>query len=159
MKKITLLVVLLIITNFQYSSADSKKNTDFEIKFGLMKKNANEIYYVYLETTNIPLLIEKTGFRFGYTLKNRKGSDFSTYFVIHPSSPLKEYKFTHDIKNSDVGRVEGEGAITRIEPITAKGEASFSFSFAKSDPLGVWKLEIYANGKLLRVIDFLVVSP
>jgi hypothetical protein len=46
---------------------------DFDIKFGLMKKDAAEKYYVYSETTSIPLTYKDTDpdFRFGKTASDQ----------------------------------------------------------------------------------------
>ncbi len=44
---------------------------DFDIKFGLMKKDEAGKYYVYSETTTIPLTYKDADpdFRFGYSIK------------------------------------------------------------------------------------------
>jgi len=134
------------------------KEGDYDIKFGLMRQANNGTNYVYNETTTIPKFIEKTGFKFGYTIRNLRGTDFSTFLIVYPPSSIKEYKYIDEVQKAS--RVKAGGLVIRTVPITAKeGIASVSFSLNENDPLGIWKLEIYVEGILLHVVTFSVVPP
>jgi len=155
MRKLSLLIVLLVVFN-SLSCSPSRTGSDFEIKFGFMRQDAKGIFYVYKETREIPKILENTGFRYGYTIKNTKDSNFIVFLILYPPSPVKIYKFRDEFKNES--RVEAGGPVIRTKPVEVTGKASASFSFDKSDPLGIWKLEIYVNDKLIRTINFSVVS-
>jgi hypothetical protein len=146
--KLTIFVLLMIALHAVPTFAD-----DFDIKFGLMKKDAAGKYYVYSETTTIPLTDKNTDpdFRFGYSIKTASDQPFTTYMIMHTPSAFEKY--TGEFKDAD----KKEGGKTIQSPAKkAVTEFTYSLRFDRGDPLGQYKMEIWINGKPARTIDFTV---
>ncbi len=144
-------VVVLLVALFGISAYAG----DFDIKFGLMKKNTAGQYYVYSETTTIPLIFkdDDADFRFGYSVRYSDDQTFTTYLVLHPPATFEKY--SGDLRDAD--RNEGGKAI-QTPPQTARSGFAYSFRFDRGDPPGQYKIDIWINDKLIRTIDFTVVE-
>ena len=149
--KLTIIVFLMIVLLTVQALA-----TDFDIKFGLIKKDTAGKYYVSEETTTLPLRHkdDNPDFRFGYSVKSQANTSFSSYFVMHfPSMPQQ---YTGDLKEA----AKKDTDKTVQSPVkTAVGDFAYSLRFDRGDPVGQYKMDIYINDKLARSIDFQVVQP
>ena len=148
--KLTIVVLLMIALHAVPAFAG-----DFDIKFGLMKKDAAGKYFVYSETTTIPLTYKDTDpdFRFGYSIKTASDQTFTTYMIMHTPSAFEKY--TGEFKDAD--KKEGGKA---IQSTVKKAVAAFTYSlrFDRGDPPGQYKIDIWINDKLERTIDFTVIE-
>lgn len=152
MKLFKLSIVVLIVIGLYAVPALAG---DFDIKFGLMKKDSAGKYYVYSETTTIPLLYKDKDpdFRFGYSIKTAPGQTFTTYMIMH--TPAAFEKYTGEFKDAD----KKEGGKTIQSPAKKAGtEFTYSLRFDRGDPPGQYKIDIWINDKPARTIDFTVIE-
>lgn len=146
--RLSLVVLVVILLNAITAFAEN-----FEIKFGLMKKDSGGKYYVYSETTAIPLTYKDTDpdFRFGYSIKGAPNQTFTTYMIMH--TPAAFEKYTGEFKDAD--KKEGGKA---IQSSAKKAVAAFTYSlrFDRGDPPGPYAIDIWINDKLAKTIEFTV---
>lgn len=146
--RLSLVVLVVILLNAITAFAG-----DFEIKFGLMKKDSGGKYYVYSETTAIPLTYKDTDpdFRFGYSIKTASGQSFTTYFIMY--SPAAFESYTGEFK--DAAKKEG-GKTVQSSSKKTTGWFTQSFRFDRGDPPGPYAIDIWINDKLAKTIEFTV---
>jgi hypothetical protein len=128
---------------------------DYEIKFGLMKKDSSGKYYVYSETTTIPLIYKDKDpeFRFGYFIKTADTQAFTTYMIMHTPSAFEAYSGEFkDVNKKDSGNT------VQLPSKKTVGWFAQSFRFDRGDPPGQYKIDIWINDKLVRTIDFTVIE-
>ena len=146
--KLTIVVLLMIALHAVQALAN-----DFDIKFGLIKKDSAGKYYVYEETTTLPLRHkdDNPDFRFGYSVKSQADTSFTSYFVMHfPSMPQQ---YTGGLKDA----AKNTDAKTVQSPMkTSSGSFTYWMRFDRGDPPGQYKIDIWINGKPERTIDFTV---
>ncbi|MCM8775093.1 MAG: hypothetical protein NC930_01870 [Candidatus Omnitrophica bacterium] len=148
MKKI--LVFLVGIFIFSAASTDAK-GTDYLIRFGQMEKMSSG-YELSRETTVIPFRLKETGFLFGFTVQHLRGEPFTGYQIIRlPSSPKQISG------QPGSGEVSQMGQSFRSNPKVRSGFWSEAIWFEEGDPLGKWKIEIYLDNVLEKIIEFTVV--
>lgn len=128
---------------------------DFDIKFGLIKKDTAGKYYVSEETTTLPLRHkdDNPDFRFGYSVKSQSDSSFTSYFVMHfPSMPQQYTGVMKDAtKNTDTKTVQS--------PVkTSSGSFTYWMRFDRGDPPGQYKIDIWINDKFAKTIGFTVIE-
>lgn len=137
---------------FVLYAAQSHAN-DFDIKFGLIKKDPAGKYYVSEEMTTLPLRHKDDypDFRFGYSVKSQADTTFTSYFVMHfPSMPQQYTGAMKDAaKNADAKTV-------RSPAKTSIGSFTYWMRFDRGDPPGPYTIDIWVNDKLARTIDFTV---
>lgn len=146
--KLSMVVFLVIVLQSCQALA-----SDFNIKFGLIKKDTAGKYYVSEETTTLPLRHkdDNPDFRFGYSVKSQAESSFTSYFVMHfPTMPQQYTGVMKDAaKNTDTKTVQS--------PVkTSSGSFTYWMRFDRGDPPGQYKIDIWINDKLARTIDFTV---
>ena len=152
MMKVVLTMLSLFVWCVMFVSITSASDEAFTIKFGLMEKDRTGTYHVYSETTTIPQHLRKTGFRFGFTVEHPSGETFIGYRIVYLPGPPKH--ITGGLERA--GKKEREWII-QSSPKTYKGSWKDSFWFDEGDPTGKWRIEIYVNNTLLRVVNFTVV--
>lgn len=147
MKKIVLILVIIFTYSLSFAGTE-----DFIVKFGKLKKDSSGRYFVYSETTKIPLLLKNSGFRFGFTVEHKKGNKFTGYYIdylpVPPKTLTGDYKFH---KNEDSGKKYKSNKRNHY------GYWWTEWWFDEGDPLGECKVEIYVNEELLRVIHYTVI--
>jgi len=148
--KLTIVVLLTIALHAVPALAG-----DFDVKFGLIKKDTAGKYYVSEETTTLPLRHkdDNPDFRFGYSVKTQADTSFTSYFVMHfPSMPQQYTGVMKDAaKNTDAKKVQS--------PVkTSSGSFTYWMRFDRGDPPGQYKIDIWINDKLARTIDFTVIE-
>ena len=126
---------------------------NFDIKFGLMKKDSSGKYYVSDEITTIPLTYKDKDpdFRFGYSIKTAPEQTFTTYMIMHTSAAFEKY--TGEFKDAPK-KEDGK----TIQSPAKKAVAAFTYSlrFDRGDPPGQYKIDIWINDQLTKSIDFTV---
>ncbi len=133
-----------------YTFVGDIQSRTYEVKFGIMKEDNEGYYYVSTETTIIPRLYKETGFRWGYTVKEKRGMSFSIRKTLYlPDAPKQITGNLNNVKISEGGR-----KIVDKEFKVKKGIYSDTLWFDEGDPLGTYRIELYINDKLERVIDF-----
>ncbi len=144
----SIVAILMIVLLAVQASAG-----DFDIRFGLMKKDSAGKYYVYSETATIPLTYKDKDpdFRFGYSIKTAPDKTFNTYMIMH--TPAAFEKYTGEFKDAD--KKEGGKAI-QSSAKNAVAAFTYSLRFDRGDPPGHYAIDIWINDKLAKTIEFTV---
>jgi len=121
----------------------------FEFKFGLLADNENR-YQMLEETLSIPYITLNEGQRFGFIIftDNNKYKFQSVLYL--PSEPK-------NLSGDMLGQNSSSWSIGIKSPIyDLSGEKVQVMWLDKGDPQGEYKLELFIDGKLLKVIQFIV---
>jgi len=87
------------------------------------------------------------GVGFGFEISSVEADEtFRVYSVHYPPNELGT------VGDMFVGRAPDGGYITREESV--RRSQLFSFGFDEGDPLGVYRVDVYANGELVGEIRF-----
>ena len=125
-----------------------------DIRFGILNRESGGNLGVVRETTDIPLFHRDTGFRFGYTIKIEPERSFSTYTIHYlPARP-----------ETLSGRLSGQAATAapqgvRTEEEVHGQEVTFPLWFDQGDPEGLYRADIYVDGRLARSVRYEVKRP
>ncbi len=128
------------------------KKDRYNFKFGLMTPSPAGLSVVYLETNEIEKHADPA-YMHGFTIKRKDGAQFFLYYIV---------RFPEAMTNLPEGIeefytvLEGGRALQSKEELV--WEKSHSFVFDKSDPIGLYQMEVYTDGELYRKIDYNV-SP
>jgi hypothetical protein len=140
-----LVIGLTVFLNAKKSPAES-----FDIRFGILVDGV-----VVEETTVIPFYPVDTGFRYGFTISHDSYETYTSYAVHYlPEKPI-----------SAGGSFEKSDKIRPARRLKTKEEEIFDkhtfveHGFEKGDPLGLYKLDIYINGRVAKSITYKVVTP
>lgn len=148
MKKLVLILVIIFTYSLSFAGTE-----EFVVKFGKLQKDSSGRRFVSLETTQIPLLLKNSGFRFGFTVENKKGNQFTGYYIdylpVPPKTLTGDYKIhkTEDDRKKYISNKRNHYAYWWTE-----------WWFDEGDPLGECKLEIYVNDELLKIIHYTIIS-
>jgi len=147
MKKLVLILVIIFTYSLSFAGTE-----DFIVKFGKLQKDSSGRCFVSSETTQIPLLLKDSGFRFGFTVENKKGNQFTGYYIdylpIPPETLTGDYKYN---KPEDGGKKY----ISNKRTYNAYWWNDWWSD--EGDPLGECKVEIYVNDELLKVIKYTMI--
>ena len=142
---------LAFATGFSASCLASEAEKSFDLQCGVLSQVASRTWRVKEETTRIPKHLKEMGFKFGCLIYEKSNKTFKLQTVVRLPVPP---------------RVVGPGFIDldsagglRGAPATREGQAAVIFSFDRDDPIGLWKLEIHVDDKLLRTFEFTVYEP
>lgn len=148
----TICLAILLMAVF-FESRKPPLPDSYDIRFGIIESDSDGAYDVAVETTSIPLLTQETGFCFGYAIDPPDGRAYLTHEVIHLPAPPRHIDFQMPIETIDGGR------IIRTPNIHRRDHMIYPFCFSQGDPLGPWKLDIFINDEIARVVRFQVVEP
>jgi hypothetical protein len=120
---------------------------DYRIKFGYLKKRADNTYYVSKETTKIPM--RTNGFKWGYTIESN-GEPFTTYSIAYAPDGA--------IDGSGYPRTNSQGEQGWESNTTTVTGELFSQAYRNDpgDTRGERKIEIYIEDKLAKTIEFTI---
>lgn len=124
----------------------------FELRFGILSQPKPRIFVMKEETTTIPRHYNQTGFRFGYLIWEKNRKPFQIETVTYPPSAPRMLGNVHSDQSLSGGLRSG--------PIQLNdGKGATGFGFDPGDPTGLWKMEFFVDGKLLRTVEFTVYEP
>jgi hypothetical protein len=124
--------------------------SDCRIKFGYLKKRTSGGYYVYKETTKIPM--RTRGFKWGYTIE-AKGDPFTTYVIEYsPDGPLGD-------GGQPRTNAEGEHGWESNTTTVTNGYFTRAYNNTPGDTPGERKIEIYVEDQLAETFEFVVGKP
>jgi hypothetical protein len=132
-------------------SVQGKKDA-YKFKFGLMTLGARGEPVVYLETKEIEKHTDPS-YKHGFSMVRKNGAQFFAYFKVRFPKPIENipaavYEHYTVLENGRVFQSKDE----------LVWELSESFVFDKSDPVGAYEMEVYADGELYRKIDYNVAA-
>lgn len=124
------------------------------VQFGLLTADPERGDIVHASVRRIPFRPDDSGFRFGLRFFMRSGRAFRARIVhVLPRRPSKlEGNHMSGVELPD-GRFEVE-----TEEQVHSGGGVRSFRFSQGDPLGLYELHLYINGKLRKVVHYEVVA-
>jgi len=126
--------------------------SDYQIRFGWMKKKADGSYYVYKETKMIPLKLKETGFRWGYTIHS-KNPHFKTHSIDYGPSTMPE------LAQQDPNQAQ-ENILVKMDPTSVYDGVYWRWTANDpEDPIGSQKIEVFINGQLYKTIHFTITKP
>lgn len=139
--------ILLILTLVCLQSC-SDPIDQYDFKFGILEVTPDGYVEVKKETTDIPLITRDKGFLFGFIIHKLDGGEFSGQLTVH--FPSRPQQLTGKAKGINI-----EPNKTMKFPVAQhKMVWTESSWFDEGDPEGVWKYDIYLNGKLYKEIKF-----
>ena len=129
------------------TSVFAKKDA-YRFKFGLISPNSQGSAEVYLETKEIEKHAD-LAYAHGFSIKRKDGAQFFLYYVVRFPEPMKN--LPEGIEQYYTV-LEGGKALQSKEELV--WELNRSFVFDKSDPVGMYEMEIYTDGELYRKIEY-----
>ena len=149
---VTAVVLLAAIYALLFGNTYSYARENHTVRFGEMNTMVPGDYYVSLETTTIPYKLSKTGFKFGFTVQPKDfTAHYDGYYILYLPA-------TSRVIGKEFARNNGAPAVLRTENRRFNGERWWqTLEFDPGDPLGVYRIEIYVNNRLLKSIVFNVV--
>ena len=138
---------LAFVLTLAATSVLAKKDA-FRFKFGLISPNSNGTAEVYLETKEIEKHTD-LAYAHGFSIKRKDGTQFFLYYVVRFPEPIKNLR---EGIEQYYTVLEGGRALQSKEELV--WELNRSFVFDKSDPVGMYEMEIYADGELYRKIEY-----
>ena len=138
-----LLLGLILVFPCVYAKKDA-----YKFKFGLMTRGAQGEPVVYLETNEIEKNTDPSHLH-GFSIVRKNGAQFFGYFKVRFPKPIENipaavYEHYTVLENGRVFQSNEELVWEVVE----------SFVFDKSDPVGAYEMEIYADGYLYRKINY-----
>jgi hypothetical protein len=123
------------------------EKTDYRIKFGYLKKRSSGSYYVYKETTRIPM---RTGrFRWGYTIE-ATGEPFTTYAVEYsPDGPMGD-------EGQPRRNAQGEQGWESNTTTVTNGYYVRVYNNDPGDTPGERRIEVYVEDERAKTIEFVI---
>jgi hypothetical protein len=144
--KLTLITAMLIASICASAAAQETKSYDFQ--FGVLGDGPGGTVIVQEETNTLPLLLENSGFRFGYTLRESSGAPFL----------LKTIFWLPDEPRVILGSLIRVNDTIVSPPQMYHGYAAETFYFNDGDPPGDWQMEVYIDGRLFQIVEFQVIK-
>jgi hypothetical protein len=145
------LAFALLASATSASASDGDAEKSFELRFGILSEQKPGTYAMKEGTTQIPRYYGRTGFQFGYLIWEKNAKPFRLTTVTYPPSAPKILGASYKDQNPS------KGLQSRARELNGYGASGFSFD--SGDPTGLWKMEIYVDGKLFRTIGFTVYEP
>lgn len=128
-------------------SQPQTENPDYRIKFGYLKKRSDGTYYVYKETTRIPMRTGK--FRWGYTIE-ATGDPFTTYAIEYsPDGPMAG-------DGQPRRNAQGEQGWESNTTTVTNGYYVRAYNNDPGDAPGERKIDIYVEDERAKTIDFVI---
>lgn len=130
-----------------------KAPTRFDVRFGILSTE-DGVRALKSETTSIPFITRDKGQLFGAVISPSDEASYRFHTVIFlPATPAK--------LTGQIGRVAPMQATEGIRsaPQKTSGKTFVEMWFDEGDPMGRYKVELYVNDGLLRVIEFDAVAP
>ena len=144
------LASLILVTG---CSPEVRKETTYEIRFGIIGVGANGESRVIRETNQIPRRDQSTGFRYGISIVPSDDRPFEIYFVAgFPSLPERTSGLAKDAPINPITQK------LKSPSQTGKGVSTVPFWFDPGDPLGKYTLEIFINGQSRKYFEYNVVE-
>jgi hypothetical protein len=149
--RLLLLALALLASAANASAAGSDAGKSIELRFGIFSEQKPGSYAIKEGTTQIPLYYGRTGFQFGYLIWEKNAKPFRLTTVTYPPSAPRMLGVSY--KDQDPTK----GLRSRSRELNGYGASEFSFD--PGDPTGLWKMEIYVDGRLFKTIQFTVYEP
>lgn len=130
-----------------------KTPTTFDVKFGILGEEGGA-RVLKTETSSIPFITRDKGQVFGAVISPSDETSYRFHTVIFlPASPAT--------LTGDLGQVAPAQATEgiRSSPQSTTGTTFVEMWFDEGDPKGRYKVELYVNDALLRVVEFDAVAP
>ena len=147
---LVILAILALLAVFEHQRP--RLDQEFTIRFGIIEE-AEGYFDVTRETNRIPLLLQDTGFCFGYAIEPPDARIYSTHELMVLPAPPKHLGFPELVEKREGGR------ILRTASVWRQYQMVYPFCFSEGDPLGPWRLEVYIDDQLARTFRFEVVRP
>ena len=132
---------------------------EFSVSFGSLKI-INGKWAVVKETATIPFKLRATGYTHGFIVTPSSLKPYEIYAILYPPSEPKKVVFKHinpaKTNNRLIKKPLTEGI--RSPKHKRKGSYHFPIWFDPGDPLGIYKIEVYINSKLYKVIEYEVIQ-
>ena len=123
------------------------ENPEYRIKFGYLKKRSGGSYYVYKETTRIPMRTQ--GFKWGYTIE-ATGDPFTTYAIEYsPDGPMSGSGQPRTNAQGDQGWESNTTTVTN-------GYYLRAYNNDPGDTPGERRIEIYVEDEHAKTIEFVI---
>ena len=154
MKLVRNAVICAVLFASGWPSARTAAETEFVIRFGIIRLVAPNQFKLMQETTRIPKLTRSQDFLYGVEIAPRQGTDYEVFFIAHLPAAPKQLS----------GLASGTPPDTAVSGIKmpaqrARGPSVTPFWFDEGDPLGRYSLEVFVNGQSKRIIKYDVVAP
>lgn len=141
-----------IMTGFIGSNEDSIER-QYDIRFGVIEADSEGFLDVTHETEAIPLLLQNTGFSFGYLITPPDDRIYTTHEVLYLPAAPRFIDFNMPVEQ------KADGRIIKTPNIIRQKSTIYPYSFSTGDPVGPWKLDIHINDELYKTIRFMVYRP
>ncbi|MCH6257999.1 hypothetical protein MLD52_15675 [Puniceicoccaceae bacterium K14] len=116
-----------------------------------MNKNAEGMAFVFHETRHIDFRVDPS-YAHGFTVQRKGGGQFMVSYAVRFPEPIKAPG------SSDAGRYsEGGHVYTSLDQLVWD-RASVPFVFDEGDPIGIYELSIFVDGKLREKVVYEVES-
>lgn len=149
--RVILFAILSIVSISSYG--DYGTGNKYVIKYGILAKGDNGIYYVKTQTTDIPYITESKdkNFKFGYTVE-KKYEGFLLYTKI--TMPLS--KSTYIDKPHLLESGNKTTTVTTKNKFYKNESHELIMSLEDGDLPGLYKMEIFINNDLYKTIKFTI---
>jgi len=129
------------------AEAPQTEDPEYRIKFGYLKKRSGGSYYVYKETTKIPM--RTRGFKWGYTIE-ATGDPFTTYVIEYsPDGPMSG-------DGQPRTNARGEHGWESNTTTVTNGYYVRAYNNDPGDTPGDRKIEVYVEDEHAKTIEFAV---
>lgn len=145
-------IIFCLAVTCVFVRADAQK--DFHVTFGLFKIESDfESKLIQEDVSTIDLLDMKKNHVFGYEIVPPDELEYEVYSIDYlPAEP-------ETLSGALSGKSTADFAKGIKSPtVIAKGISYSSFQFDRGDPLGEYRIEVYINQKLNKVIKFYVTA-
>lgn len=157
--KIAFIVLVFSIMSNSLAFAVVEEKSQYTIKAGILKRDAKWDYIVDKETTEIPLIYasENPNYYFGFTLHENNNATFTCQVIIEMPTPQEiNVNAKEGFIKEHSKSVVGERTIWSSEKEKCYGYLYSALKFGVGDKQGLYRVKIYINELLLKVIDFTV---
>lgn len=146
-----LTIALFVWESSSYNTAHKEGGDHFSVRFGILGVNSSGDYFLEQETATIPLKYKDSGFRYGLEIVPPDDESFTYQCVFHFSAAPK-------VLTGEAFENSVPSATLRTPKVEYKGTAIEYYWFDPGDPTGAQSVDIFVNDKLIKTINYTVVT-